>query len=49
MANPTLEMIHGMLYGKGLHFGQPSRLGTHYRGDDGRCDGCGAIHGTADP
>jgi uroporphyrinogen-III decarboxylase len=26
MANPTLEMIHGMLYSKGLHFGQPGRL-----------------------
>ena len=24
MTNPTLEMIHGMLYSKGLHFGQPS-------------------------
>ncbi len=26
MANPNLEMLHGMLYGKGLHFGQPSGL-----------------------
>jgi uroporphyrinogen-III decarboxylase len=26
MANPTLEMIHGILYSKGLHFGQPGRL-----------------------
>jgi uroporphyrinogen-III decarboxylase len=26
MANPTLEMIHGMLYGKGLRFGQMSGL-----------------------
>jgi len=25
MANPTLEMIHGLLYGKGLRLGQPSR------------------------
>jgi uroporphyrinogen-III decarboxylase len=24
MANPTLEMVHGMLYGMGLHIGQPS-------------------------
>jgi uroporphyrinogen-III decarboxylase len=24
MANPTLEMVHGLLYGKGLRFGQPS-------------------------
>jgi hypothetical protein len=24
MTNPTLEMIHGLLYSKGLHFGQPS-------------------------
>lgn len=26
MANPNLEMLHGMLYGKGLRFGQPSGL-----------------------
>jgi hypothetical protein len=26
MANPTLEMIHGLLYSKGLHFGHPSGL-----------------------
>ncbi len=26
MANPTLEMMHGMLYGKGLRFGHPSGL-----------------------
>ncbi len=26
MANPNLEMFHGMLYGKGLHIGQPSGL-----------------------
>ena len=26
MANSTLEMVHGMLYGKGLRFGQPSGL-----------------------
>jgi uroporphyrinogen-III decarboxylase len=26
MANPTLEMIQGLLYGKGLHIGQPGRL-----------------------
>jgi uroporphyrinogen-III decarboxylase len=26
MANPTLEMVHGMLYGKGLRFGKPSGL-----------------------
>lgn len=25
MANPTLEMIHGLLYGKGLRIGQPGR------------------------
>jgi uroporphyrinogen-III decarboxylase len=24
MANPTLEMVHGILYGMGLRFGQPS-------------------------
>lgn len=27
MANPTLEMIHGMLYGKGLRFGKLGSLG----------------------
>lgn len=26
MANPNLEMMHGMLYGKGLRFGKPSGL-----------------------
>ncbi|MGD0752551.1 MAG: uroporphyrinogen decarboxylase family protein [Anaerolineales bacterium] len=26
MANSTLEMVHGMLYGKGLRFGHPSGL-----------------------
>jgi uroporphyrinogen-III decarboxylase len=26
MANPTLEMLHGMLYSKGIHIGQPSGL-----------------------
>jgi uroporphyrinogen-III decarboxylase len=26
MANPNLEMLHGMLYGKGIHIGQPSGL-----------------------
>ena len=26
MANPTLEMVHGMLYGKGIRFGNPSGL-----------------------
>jgi len=26
MANPTLEMVHGMLYGKGIRFGHPSGL-----------------------
>ena len=26
MANPTLESIHGLLYGKGLRFGHPSGL-----------------------
>ncbi len=26
MANPTLEMIHGLLYSKGLRFGHPSGL-----------------------
>jgi uroporphyrinogen-III decarboxylase len=26
MANPTLEMVHGMLYGKGIRFGKPSGL-----------------------
>ena len=26
MANPTLEMMHGLLYGKGLRFGHPSGL-----------------------
>src|SRR5512136_1971295 len=25
MANPTLEMMHGLLYGKGLRLGQPGR------------------------
>ncbi len=26
MANPTLEMLHGMLYGKGIRLGKPSGL-----------------------
>ncbi|MFN2216328.1 MAG: uroporphyrinogen decarboxylase family protein [Anaerolineales bacterium] len=26
MANATLEMVHGLLYGKGLRFGRPSRV-----------------------